>query len=150
MSNEQSKASGSPIKTGDISNTKGIVVVGHHSSASISEGGSAGESATVNKAELAQQIAQLRTEIDKILQAGEIQNQGDVEDVNDAVEKANTEVGKDAPDGERVVRHLTVLTTILEKTSAMLQASGAVGAYVLGVVPYAQKILEFARAFFRI
>jgi len=94
--------------------------------------------------DLRREIAALREQVQQAIAAGEIEKAGDAEDVQDALEKAEAEMAKPEPDGERVVRKLETATEILGQTADLAQAAGKVGSHIVRLAPVAAALWKLA------
>jgi len=94
--------------------------------------------------DLHREIAALREQVQQAIAAGEVEKTGDAEDVQDALEKAEAEVAKPEPDGERVVRKLETATKILTRTADLAQAAGKAGSRVIRLAPLAAALWKLA------
>jgi len=95
--------------------------------------------------ELRREIAALREQVQQAIAVGEIPKPGDAQDVQEALQTAEDELQKPQPDGERVVRKLEVVNTILTRCAEVVESAGKVGQQVLTLAPIAAALWALAQ-----
>lgn len=99
--------------------------------------------------ELRREVAALRTQVQQAVARGEIGSTGDAEDVQDALERAETELARPEPDGKRVTRQLDTVAAILTGAAQVAQAAGKVGLEIVKLAPVAAALYQLALAILR-
>ena len=99
-------------------------------------------------AQLRNEVAALRAQVAEAVTVGEIPNAGDAEDVTDALDKAETELAKPDPDGNRVVRKLKAASEILTGTAETAQAARNAGWQIVKLAPLAAALWQLAQTIF--
>lgn len=99
-------------------------------------------------AALQQEIAALREQVQAALAAGEIVKRGDAQDVQTALDAAQTELAESQPDGTRVKRQLKTAADILNGIAEATQAAGKVSLSVLKLAPLAAMLWKLAEGLF--
>jgi hypothetical protein len=99
-------------------------------------------------AALRDEVAALRVQVAEAVAAGEIPSQADAEDVTDALDKAETELAKPDPEGNRVVRTLKTTSEILTGAAGTAQAARNAGWQIVKLAPLAAALCQLARAIF--
>lgn len=103
---------------------------------------------TATPEQLRQEVAALRESAQTAIQAGEIQNQGDAQDLDESLEKAQNELASPTPQGSRVVRALKTTTEILNQTADTLKAGGKVQTQAMKLAPTAAAVYSVAQLLF--
>lgn len=99
--------------------------------------------------DLRREIAALREQVQQAIARREVEDQGDGEDVQDALDKAEAELAKPEPDGKRVVRQLDLVSGILTGCAKAAEAAGKVGAEIVKLAPVAAALYQLAAAIWR-
>lgn len=99
-------------------------------------------------ADLHREIGAFREQLDSAVAAGEIPDADDAEELQTAVVKAETELAKPEPQGNKVVRWLSTATTILNSSAETAQAAGKLQAHIIKLAPTAAVIYTIARGLF--
>ena len=90
------------------------------------------------------EIAALRQQLDAAIAAGAIQDPGDAADAKQAVERAEEEVAKPKPVGERIAKNLEKTSSILTKVSGAVDKLGDVGNSLVKLAPIASALAAVA------
>jgi hypothetical protein len=99
-------------------------------------------------AELRDEVAALRAQVAEAVAAGEIRSQGDAEDVTDALDKAEAELAKSDPEGNRVARTLKTASEILTGAAETAQAARNAGWQIVKLAPLAAALCQLAQVIF--
>lgn len=100
--------------------------------------------------ELKYEVGELRKNVESAIKAGEISNEGDAEDLQDALVKAEKELAAPQPKGSRIGRSLKTVTEILNQSAETLKAGGNLQAQVIKLAPTAALIGSIAKKLFGI
>lgn len=95
--------------------------------------------------ELRREVAALREQVEQAAAQGEIADPDEADDASDALAKAEQELAKPEPRGERVARHLDTVSQVLTRLAEVAQAAGQVGLEVIKLAPIAAALAELAR-----
>ena len=98
--------------------------------------------------ELRQEISHLRQQLAAALAAGEIEAGADVEDVQDALDKAETDLAQPQPQGNRVIRKLKEAADILTEGAKATEAAQKVGQALIKLAPVAATLYQIATKLF--
>ncbi len=101
-----------------------------------------------NHADLRREVAALRQQLEQAIADGEVENAGDAEDVTEALDKAEAELEKPAPEGRRVVRKLKAAAEILTGVAETAHAAHDVGLKVIKLAPVAAALYQLAQTIF--
>jgi polyhydroxyalkanoate synthesis regulator phasin len=104
--------------------------------------------AAQNVAELHQEVAALRQNVLVALEAGEVADDADAEDVAAALTTAEAELAKPEPSGTRVVRKLKEAAEVLTGVAEAATAAGKVGQAVIKLAPVAMMLWKLAETLF--
>jgi hypothetical protein len=99
-------------------------------------------------AELRDEVAALRAQVAEAVAAGEIPSRADAEDVTDALDKAETELAKPDPEGNRVIRTLKTTSEILTGAAGAVQAARNAGWQIVELAPVAAALCQLAQVIF--
>jgi hypothetical protein len=99
--------------------------------------------------DLHREIAALREQVRQAIARREIEDEGDSEDVQDALDKAEGELAKPEPDGKRVIRQLDVISGILTGCAKAAEAAGKIGVEIIKLAPTAAALYQLATAIWR-
>ena len=102
--------------------------------------------ATAN--DLRSEIAALRDQLTQAISNGEITNEADAEDVEEALATAENELNEPKPKGNRVVRKLAEAAEILTHSAEAAAALGKVGTQVIKLAPIAATLYQIAQKLF--
>lgn len=94
------------------------------------------------------EIAALRKQLQDAVAAGAIKDPDDAEDVQKAVQRAEEEVSKPQPAGDRVVKNLEKTSTILSKLSDAVDKVSSVGGSLIKLAPIASALAAVAMHMF--
>jgi hypothetical protein len=95
--------------------------------------------------DLRHEVAALRRQLEEAIAAGEITDETDAEDAQDALVKAEEELRTPEPKGNRVVRKLAEVSEILTRSAEAVQGLGQVGAQVIRLAPIAATLWQIAQ-----
>ena len=98
--------------------------------------------------ELRQEIARLQQQLAEALAAGELADNADMADAQEALEKAEDELAQEQPQGNRVVRKLKEASDILTTGAGAATAAGKMGDVVIKLAPVAAALYQIAAAHF--
>ena len=98
--------------------------------------------------ELRQEVTQLRAQVQAAIAAGELADEADAADVQQALQTAETELAKPAPKGERVARKLQEVAEVLTGAAEAATAAGKVGQAVIKLAPVAMMLWKLAETIF--
>ena len=98
--------------------------------------------------QLRQELAMLKAQLATAITAGEIEDAGDVEDVQGELSIAEAELRKLAPNGNRVVRKLKTVTDILTESATAAQAAKKTGVAIIKLAPVAAVLYQIATNLF--
>ena len=98
--------------------------------------------------QLRQELAVLKAQLADAIAAGEIEDAGDAEDVQDELTTAAAELAKAEPNGGRVVRKLKAVTEILTESATAAQAAKKTGMAILKLAPVAAALYQIATNLF--
>ena len=101
-----------------------------------------------DQTELLAEVAALRAQVQQAIAAGGVDDEGDAEDVTDALAKTEAELEKPEPNGRRVVRHLESATEILTGAAESVEAARNVGWQIIKLAPVAAALAQLAQAIF--
>jgi dsDNA-specific endonuclease/ATPase MutS2 len=104
--------------------------------------------ATASTEELRKELLAFQTKLDQAIAAQELPSPDDAQDAKDSLNAAQTELAKPQPSGERVLRKLDEVSTIVTKSAEIAQASGKIGAYVVQLAPVAAVLWQVAQRLF--
>ena len=99
--------------------------------------------------QLRQEVAHLKSQLAEAIAAGEMDAAGDAEDVQNALDEADTELAKPEPQGNRIVRKLKSVTDILTESATVAQKAGKVGVAIIKLAPVAATLYQIAVNIFR-
>jgi hypothetical protein len=99
--------------------------------------------------DLHREIAALREHVRQAIARREIEDEGDSEDVQDALDKAEGELARPEPDGKRVIRQLDVISGILTGCAKAAEAAGKIGVEIIKLAPTAAALYQLATAIWR-
>ncbi len=94
--------------------------------------------------ELRQEVAQLRQQLERAINAGELSQTGDISDVQDALQNAETELQGEKPEGNRIIRKLKEAADVLTQSARVAEAAGKVGQTVIKLAPIAATLYQIA------
>ena len=95
--------------------------------------------------ELRREVAALREQVEQAAAEGEIADPDEADDASDALAKAEQELAKPEPRGERVARHLDTVSQVLTRLAEVAQAAGQVSLEVIKLAPIAAALAQLAR-----
>lgn len=98
--------------------------------------------------ELRQEVAELKRQLAAAIAAGEIETSGDVDDVQNALAAAETELAEAQPQGSRVVRKLKEAAELLTEGAKTTAAARQAGQALLKLAPVAAAIYQIATNLF--
>jgi len=101
-----------------------------------------------NRDDFRKEIAAFRGNVEKSVNAGEITDKKDAEEIKDALVKVEKELAEPKPKGSRIIRSLKTVTDLLNETSETLKAGGSVQAQAIKLAPTAAAIYAIASALF--
>jgi hypothetical protein len=99
-------------------------------------------------AELRDEVAALRAQVAEAVAAGEIPSRADAEDVTDALDKAEAELAKPDPEGNRVIRTLKTTSEILTGAAGAAEAARNAGWQIIELAPVAAALCQLAQVIF--
>jgi hypothetical protein len=94
------------------------------------------------------EIAALRQQLDAAIAKGAIKDPGDAQDAKEAVARAEEEVAKPKPVGDRIAKNLEKTSTILTKVSGAVDKLGDVGNSLVKLAPIASALAAVAMHMF--
>lgn len=98
--------------------------------------------------DLRQEVAALREQLAQAIAAGEVADQADAEDAQEALATAEKELAAARPKGNRVVRKLAEAADVLTHGAAAAEALGKVGAQIIKLAPIAATLYQIAQTLF--
>lgn len=98
--------------------------------------------------QLRQEVAELKRQLAVAIAAGEVESNADVEDVQDALAAAETELDKPEPQGNRIVRKLKEAATILTESAKVTDAARKAGQALIKLAPVASALYQIATKLF--
>lgn len=104
--------------------------------------------AQATQEELRLEVARLREQLAEAVAAGEVEAGADVEDAQEALGKAEAELAKDQPQGNRVMRKLKEAAGILTEGAKMTDAARQAGTALLKLAPVAAALAQIASQMF--
>jgi organic radical activating enzyme len=108
------------------------------------------DAATASTEDLRKELAAFGTRLDQAIATQELPNPDDAQDAKESLGAAETELAKPEPSGQRVVRKLDEVSTIVTKSAEIVQASGKIGALVVQLAPEAFVLWQVAQRLFGI
>jgi hypothetical protein len=98
--------------------------------------------------ELQKEVASLREQLAAAVAAGELDQTADVEDAQEALEKAEAELSKAEPQGGRIIRKLREATDILTEGARVADAARKAGQTVVNLAPAAAALYQISTQLF--
>jgi len=98
--------------------------------------------------ELRQEVARLRRQVTAAVADGEMEQSADVDDVLEALEKAETELAKDEPQGGRIIRKLKEASDIFTEGARTAEAARKAGQAVVKLAPAVAALYQIATQLF--
>ncbi len=98
--------------------------------------------------ELQQQVAELQRQLAEALTDAKMEADADMEDAQDALNQAETELGKSEPHGKRIVRKLKEAADILTEGAKTTDAARKTGLALLKLAPVAAALYQIATTLF--
>ncbi len=98
--------------------------------------------------ELRQELAALKQQLAAAIASGEVEAAGDVEDAQDALDKAEAELAKDKPQGNRIVRKLKEATEIFTQGAKATDAARGTAVALAKLAPVAAALYQIAAKLF--
>jgi hypothetical protein len=98
--------------------------------------------------QLRQEITAMRPKVEQVVASQEIPDSGEAEDAQRRLAEAEQELAKPQPNGQRVIRKLDEVNTILTKSAEIAQATGKIGALVIQLAPVAATLWQVAQRLF--
>ncbi len=98
--------------------------------------------------ELRQELAALKQQLAAAIAAGEVEAAGDIEDAQDALDKAEAELTKDEPQGGRIVRKLKEATEIFTAGAKATDAVRDTVTALARLAPMAAALYQIAQKLF--
>jgi hypothetical protein len=95
--------------------------------------------------DLRRELTALRTRVEQATAAQEIPDTADAEDATEGLITAETELAKAQPNGQRVLRKLDEVSTILTRSAEAAEATGKLGALVIQLAPLAATVWQVAQ-----
>lgn len=94
------------------------------------------------------ELTALRSKVEQATATQEIPDAADAEDVKESLASAEVELAKSQPNGQRVLRKLDEVNTILTKSAQAAEATGKIGALVIQLAPVAATLWQVAQRLF--
>ncbi len=104
--------------------------------------------AQANTGDLRRELTALRSKVEQATAAHEIPDTADAEDAKESLTSAETELAKPQPNGQRVLRKLDEVNTILTKSAQAAEATGKIEALVIQLAPVAATVWQVAQRLF--
>ena len=104
--------------------------------------------ATASTEDLRKELSAFQTKLDQAIAAQELSTPDDAQDAKDSLRAAEAELTKPQPSGQRVLRKLDEVSTIVTRSAEIAQASGKIGAYVVQLAPVAAVLWQVAQRLF--
>jgi hypothetical protein len=98
--------------------------------------------------ELRQEVAWLRTQLSAAVATGELAQTADVDDAQEALQKAEAELAKAEPQGGRIIRKLREATDILTEGARTAETARKAGQTVVKLAPVAAALYQIATQLF--
>lgn len=98
--------------------------------------------------ELRQELAALKQQLTAAIAAGEVEAAGDIEDAQDALDKAEAELTKEEPQGGRIVRKLKEATEIFTQGAKATDAVRGTALALAKLAPVAAALYQIATKIF--
>ena len=98
--------------------------------------------------ELRQEVVALKEQVAEAIAAGDVEESGTIKDVQSALTIAETELEKEEPDGNRVVRKLKEAAELLTTASTMVDAVRETGISLLKFAPVAATLYQISTSLF--
>jgi hypothetical protein len=98
--------------------------------------------------ELCKEVALFRKNVETAVQAGEIRDKSDAEDLKKALVEAEKELAEPKPRGNMIVRRLKTAADILNQTAETAQAAGKLQDQIIKLAPTAAVLCSIASALF--
>ncbi len=100
---------------------------------------------TASKEDLQHELVALQTRLEQAIVAQEIPDAADAEDATEGLVTAESEMAKPQPNGQRVLRKLDEVSTILTRSAEAAEATGKLGALVIQLAPLAATVWQVAQ-----
>ena len=104
--------------------------------------------AQASTVDLRRELAVLKSKVEQATVAQEIPDTADAEDAKESLASAETELARPQPNGQRVLRKLDEVNTILTKSAQAAEATGKIGALVIQLAPVAATLWQVAQRLF--